>query len=210
MATFIVGFAGGSGSGKSTVIREVQTVLKKLGSTTSTTYLSADSYYRDLSHLPDQDRADRDFDHPDAIEWNLFQQHINDLREGKSIEVPVYNFVTHTRQREKTLLTPASVILVDGILIYWMPELRKLFDLRIFVDVSPDECLARRILRDMEERGRGVKSVIDQWRKTVRPGYDNFVMPTKQFAHLIIPHGGGNSEAIEAIVHRILAHTRQT
>lgn len=208
MATFIVGFAGGSGSGKSTVIQEVQDGIRRAGGE-KTVCLSADSYYRDLSLVSSEEREKHDFDHPDAIEWDLFQQHLTQLRDGQTVDIPVYNFVTHTRQKETITVQPAPVILVDGILIYWPPELRKIFNLRIFVDVPPDECLARRILRDMEERGRGVRSVIDQWRATVRPGYDNFVLPTKQFANLIVPHGGGNNEAVEAIVQRILAHTRQ-
>lgn len=209
MATLIVGFAGASGSGKSTIMKKVRMTIEREMGVGQVIVLSADSYYRDLSLLAPEARETRDFDHPDAIGWELFLSHIVQLRDGQPVEVPVYNFITHTRQKETVTIRPAPVVLVDGILIYWPLDLRAIFNLRIFVDVPLDECLARRILRDMEERGRGVRSVIDQWRKTVRPGYDHFVLPTKQFAHLVVPQGGDNNEAVEVITHRILAHTRQ-
>lgn len=209
MATFIVGFAGASGSGKSTLMKAVRNAILRENLTVSIAELSADSYYKDLTHLSPTERDGRNFDHPDAVEWNLFATHLRALLEGHRIDVPIYSFITHTRQRETTAVEPASVILVDGILIFWPQDLRDLFHLKIFVDVEPDECLARRILRDKKERGREAESVIKQWLETVRPGFDNFVEPTKRHADIMVPRGGNNPEAVAAIAHRILAHTRQ-
>ncbi len=194
-----IGVAGGSGAGKSTVAR---VILERIGAE-NITYIPHDSYYRDLSELPREQRALINFDHPDSLDTDLFVRHIHALQNGQPIEMPVYDFSTHSRTSEVRIIRPQHVILVEGILIFAEARLRDLFDVRIFVETDDDVRFIRRLQRDIHERGRTIDSVINQWMQTVRPMHLEFVEPSKRYAHVIIPEGGLNEVAIEMIVARI-------
>ncbi len=197
----VFGVAGGTASGKTTVARSI---LDQVGAH-RIAYLPHDAYYRDLSHLPLKERAQQNFDHPDALETELLIQHIQQLREGKSIDLPVYDFATYVRKSETTTVEPAPVILVDGILIFAEPELRALMDIKIFVDTDADIRLIRRIERDTRERGRTLSTTIFQYLDTVRPMDLEFVQPSRRYADIILPGGGQNRVAIEMVVSRLHA-----
>ncbi len=203
--TFLVGFAGPSGSGKSTAMRRVMEGVINATGPDKVAVINADSYY---VGVPEATAMDHDFDSPDAIEWSLLIEHLEALLSGKSIECPVYCFVTHQRLKSTRTIHPAPVIMVDGILILHIEALRKMFDLRFFVDVDLDECFIRRLERDMRERGRNLDSTIHQWRRFVRPGYYNYVLPTRRYADLVIMRGGDNTEAIATAIDRVLAHIK--
>jgi uridine kinase len=195
----VIGIAGGSGSGKTTVAQEI---LKRVG-VTRIAYLQQDSYYKDLTGL---DRAQRDevnFDHPNSLETELMIQHIASLRDLKPIQVPIYDFATDSRTGEAFTVEPRNVILVEGILIFVDPDLRKIFDVRIFVDTDSDVRFIRRLTRDITERGRSTESVIHQYQTTVRPMHLEFVEPSKRYADVIIPEGGHNVAALDMVVARI-------
>jgi uridine kinase len=192
----IIGVAGGSGSGKTTV---VNTISKTLGSEKHL-LLQHDSYYRDLKHLPFEERIKQNFDHPASLETELMIRHINVLSEGYPIEVPQYNFEKHIRKEETKTVTPREVILVDGILIFSERDLLDLMDVKIFVDTDDDIRLLRRLKRDINERGRSVESVIEQYQKFVRPMHLEFVQPSKRYADVIIPRGGKNKVALEMVL----------
>ena len=195
----VLGVAGGSGSGKSTVVREVCRILgEKL-----TSVLHHDSYYRDLSHRPFEARVQVNFDHPDALETELMVDHLHTLLQGTPVEVPTYDFATHTRARDTQLLRPTPVVVVDGILVLADARLRDVMDLRVFVDTDPDIRLLRRIRRDVVKRGRTADSVIAQYEATVRPMHLEFVEPSKRFADLVVPEGGYNRVAVDLVVTRI-------
>jgi uridine kinase len=197
----VIGIAGGSGSGKTTV---ANTILQRVGQR-NIAFLQHDSYYKDLSGLPPVQRADINFDHPDSLETELLIQHIASLRDGKPVDVPVYDFATDRRTAKTFTLQPQKVILVEGILIFTEAALRTMFDVKIFVDTDADLRFIRRLERDINERGRTTESVIKQYQATVRPMHLEFVEPSKRYADVIIPEGGFNAAAMDMVVARIEA-----
>lgn len=200
-APIIIGVAGGSASGKTTVS---QAILQRVGPE-RIAYLPHDLYYRDLSHLPLEQRARFNFDHPNALDNELLVAHLDALIAGQPVEVPTYDFATYARLEATQTIYPRPVILLEGILIFAEPVLRRRMQIKLFVDADPDLRLIRRLSRDVEERGRSVNSVIEQYLRTVRPMHLEFVEPTKRYADLIIPEGGRNLIAIEMLVARIEA-----
>ncbi len=195
----VIGVAGGTGSGKTTVAEEI---IRRIGPQRLVS-VHQDRYYRDLSHRPFEERARHNFDHPDAIEETLMVEHIEALRSGESVPLPVYDFARHVRTREVEWAEPKPVILVEGILILAVAAVHNLLDVRLFVDTDPDVRLIRRIRRDLSERGRTVASVVEQWIQTVRPMHLDFVEPSKRNADLIIPEGGFNTVALDLVISRI-------
>lgn len=195
----VIGIAGGSGSGKTTVAQEI---LDRVGPD-RIAFLQHDSYYKDLTGLPPTQRAEINFDHPNSLETDLLIQHIVSLREGQAIEVPIYNFSTHSRTDQTFKVAPHRVILVEGILIFVERALRDLFDIKIFVDTDADIRFIRRLQRDLSERGRTTESVIRQYQATVRPMHLEFVEPSKRYADVIIPEGGFNTAALDMVAARI-------
>jgi uridine kinase len=195
----VIGIAGGSGSGKTTVAQEI---LQRVGPS-RIAFLQHDSYYKDLSGLPPRQRAEVNFDHPDSLETDLLIEHIAALRDGKPVEVPIYDFSTHSRTSQTFTVQPRHVILVEGILIFTEPALRKMFDVKIFVDTDSDIRFIRRLERDITERGRTTESVIKQYQTTVRPMHLEFVEPSKRYADVIIPEGGHNTAALDMVVARV-------
>lgn len=191
----VIGVAGGSGSGKTTVVN----YLCDEFSSDNILRVEHDSYYRELSHLPFEKRAKQNFDHPASLETELMIRHIEALLEGYPVEVPVYDFELHTRKEETITATPSDVILIDGILIFSEPDLLELMDIKIFVDTDDDVRLLRRLQRDIEERGRSLESVLSQYEKFVRPMHLEFVEPSKRYADIIIPRGGKNKVALEMV-----------
>jgi uridine kinase len=199
LTPLVIGIAGGSGSGKTTV---AQTILQRVGPD-RISFLQHDAYYKDLSGLPPAQRAEVNFDHPNSLENELLIQQIQRLSDGKAVEVPIYDFSTHSRTTRTFTVQPRGVILVEGILIFAEPELRSLFDVKIFVDTDPDLRFIRRLQRDIMERGRSTDSVIKQYLATVRPMHLEFVEPSKRYADVIIPEGGFNAAALDMVVARI-------
>ena len=195
----VIGIAGGSGSGKTTVAQEI---LQRVGPD-RIAFLQHDSYYKDLSGLPPRQRADVNFDHPNSLETDLLTEHIASLRHGKAVEVPIYDFSTHSRTAISFTVQPRRVILVEGILIFTEAALRELFDVKIFVDTDSDIRFIRRLERDIAERGRTTESVIKQYQSTVRPMHLEFVEPSKRYADIIIPEGGFNTAALDMVVARV-------
>jgi uridine kinase len=195
----IIGVAGGTGSGKTTVAMRI---LEQVGAE-HISYIPHDAYYRDLSSLSHEERARVNFDHPDSLETKLLIQHLELLRGGEAVEIPVYDFTIHARTSETKHVEPATVVLVEGILLFAEPELRELFDVRLYIDTDADVRFIRRLKRDIEERGRSVESVCDQYLNTVRPMHLEFVEPSKRYADVIIPEGGFNEVAIEMVAARI-------
>jgi uridine kinase len=204
MQSLMVGVAGGSGSGKSTVARKVAELLTDI----SVAQLSMDAYYRNMSHLTFDQRKRLNWDHPDVVDMELLGNQLEALARGEAIDEPVYDFTTHLRTSRTERVACADVVIVDGILLYWDPRVRALCDIRIFVDVEADIRLIRRIRRDMRVRGRQLNDILDQYLTTVRPMHEEFVEPTKHFADIIVPHGGRNQVAIEMIAARILERLR--
>jgi uridine kinase len=196
---FIIGVAGGSGSGKTTVVRKI---LEALGDT-SVPVLEHDRYYRDRNDLRLEERAALNYDHPDSLETDLLVRHVNDLRAGRTIEAPVYDFARHARKEETETVAPGRAIIIEGILIYTDPALRKLMDVKVFVDTDDDTRFIRRLQRDISERGRTVHSVIEQYLGTVKPMHLDFVEPSKRYADIIIPQGGHNVVAIDMLLRLI-------
>jgi uridine kinase len=192
----IIGIAGGTGSGKTTVARKI---MSSVG-TDKVAMLDQDSYYRDLSHLTLPERRRHNFDHPDAVEFAFLRDHVTQLRRGEAVRKPVYSFVTSTRTGDYQLIDPAEVIIVEGILALWDEGLRNLMDVKIFVETDDDIRIVRRLSRDIRERGREFDHVVDQYMATVRPMHLTFVEPTKRYADLIIPEGGMNEVAISMVV----------
>jgi uridine kinase len=196
---FLIGLAGGTGSGKTTV---ANAIVKRVGEE-RIAILSHDSYYRDFVDLP-KDILDRqNFDHPDSLESELLVRHLKALKQGMVVETPIYDFKVHRRGAQSRRVEPRKVILVDGILIFAEPELRKLFDVKIYVDTDADIRLIRRLKRDIAERGRSVESVVTQYESTVRPMHMEFVEPSKRYADLIIPEGGENTVALDFLFARL-------
>ncbi len=192
----VIGIAGGTGSGKTTVAEKI---VKAVGRD-KVAILDQDSYYRDLSHLSIEERRKHNFDHPDALEFSLVRDHVRRLKNREQLQKPLYSFKTSARTGEYELIEPAEIIIVEGILIFWDKELRKMMDIKLFVDTDDDIRLVRRLMRDTKERGRTMDRVVDQYMQTVRPSHLSFVEPTKRYADLIIPEGGSNKVAISIVV----------
>ena len=195
----IIGIAGGSGSGKTTV---ANVILERVGKE-QIAFLPHDAYYCDLSNISLQERKKENFDHPNSLETDLLIKHLTMLKKWQAIEMPVYDFKAHTRSSKTIIVHPQKVILIEGILIFVEPALRKLFDVKIFVDTDADIRFIRRLDRDINERGRSASSVINQYLSTVRPMHIEFVEPSKRFADVIVPEGGLNTVAMDMIIARI-------
>jgi len=202
----VIGIAGGSGSGKTTVVRKIVKALPK----DSVAIISQDSYYYDNGDLSPEEKLKINFDHPNSIEWPLLIQHIHQLQQGQNIEMPIYSYVTCARAKETQLVKPKQVIIVEGILIMSRPEMRKLLDIKLFVSTDSDERLMRIIRRDIQERGRNYEDALTHYAKFVKPMHQQFIEPSKMYADVIIPEGGNNIVAIDMVVSRIklnLDHT---
>ena len=191
----IVGIAGGTGSGKTTVVKKIVENL----SGRSVAVIPQDSYYRDNSHIPPGKRQEINFDHPDSVEFSLLVEHIKKLKMGKAIEQPVYSYLTCTRLSETVTVEPQQVIILEGILILTHPPLRDMIDIKVYVDADADDRLGRVIHRDLEERGRHVGQVLERYEKTVKPMHLQFIEPTKRYADIIVPQGGENKVAIDIL-----------
>lgn len=198
-SVLVIGVAGGTGSGKTTVADEI---IRRIGAH-RLVLVHQDRYYRDLGHLEPDQRARHNFDHPDAIEESLMIEHLGLLRSGSRAPLPVYDFARHLRTREVDWVEPRQVILVEGILVLAVAGLRRLMDIKLYVDTDPDIRFIRRMNRDLTERGRTTASVVDQWLETVRPMHLEWVEPSKRYADLIIPEGGFNTVALDLIISRI-------
>ncbi len=191
----IIGIAGGTGSGKTTVVKKIMGRLDA----TQVTVIPQDNYYKDNSELPMEERHQLNFDHPDSLEFSLLAGHIDRLRSDQSIEMPIYSYLTCTRAEETVPIKPQKVIIVEGILVLSQPELRDRMDLKIYVDCDDDDRLIRCIHRDILERGRDVKSVLERYERTVKPMHIQFVEPSKRYADVIITQGGNNEAAVDMI-----------
>jgi len=200
---FVIGIAGGSGSGKSTVTREV---LSSIGPE-MTTVLIQDDYYCDQTHMSPEERRKTNYDHPDAFDWPLMVQHVQALRRGEAIEMPTYDFTQDNRASKTITVQPAPVIVIEGLFALFDADLRKMMSLKIFVDTAADVRFIRRLQRDMAERGRSAESVINQYLETVRPMHKQFIEPTKRNADVILPHGA-NGPAIDIITTKVLTLVR--
>ena len=199
--TIFIGIAGGTGSGKTTLTQHIK---KRFGSAVGVIY--HDNYYKDQADMPFEVRCRQNYDHPDAFETDLMVRHLQALKAGIPIQCPVYSYTEHTRTQEAVEIQPASVILVEGLLIYQNPELRDMMDIKIFVDTDADVRILRRILRDVEERGRSIQSVVEQYLTTVKPMHEQFIEPSKRFADIIVLEGGHNLVALDMIMQRIASH----
>ncbi len=195
----IIGIAGGSGCGKSTVVKQI---IKKLPKD-SVTVIPQDSYYKDNGHLSPEERAKINFDHPSSIEFNLLIKHLDMLREGETIGMPIYSYLTCARAKETIPVQTREVVIVEGILIMSNPRLRERMDIKVFVDADADDRLMRIIRRDIEERGRSFSQVLDHYEKYVKPMHLQFIEPTKRYADIIVPQGGANHVAIDILTSRI-------
>jgi len=196
----IIGIAGGSGSGKSTVVKKITKLLPK----DSVLVIPQDAYYKDNGHLPPEDRSKINFDHPSSIEFNLLIRHLDQLREGKSVEMPIYSYLTCARAKETIPIHPKAVLIVEGILILTNPRMRERMDIKVFVDADDDDRLMRVIRRDIEERGRSFIQVLDHYEKFVKPMHLLFIEPSKRYADIIVPLGGTNKVAIDILSSKIL------
>ncbi|NLL82292.1 MAG: uridine kinase [Tissierellia bacterium] len=195
----IIGITGGTGSGKTTVTKEI---IKSI-STDNVVVIEQDSYYKDQSDISFEERVNTNYDHPDAFDNALMIKQLKDLLEGKAIEKPIYDFETHNRKTETEIVEPKDIIILEGILILFDKEVRDLLDIKIYVDTDSDVRIIRRILRDIKERGRTLDSIIVQYMGTVRPAHLQFIEPTKRYADIIIPEGGYNKVAVDIIVAKI-------
>ena len=200
----IIGIAGGSGSGKTTLTARL---VEHFGD--ALCVVTHDNYYRAHNDLSYEERTQLNYDCPDAFENELFVEQLALLRQGRSVNCPVYDYTVHNRSDKTVLLEPRPIILVEGILIFADEELRQQMDIRVFVDTDADVRLARRVLRDSEERARSVRSIVDQWQNTVKPMHELYVEPSKKYAHVIIPEGGHNTVALDMIVDRLERHLKK-
>ena len=198
----IIGIAGGTGSGKTTVVKKIIESLPA----SEVILLPQDSYYKDSSHVPVEERQYINFDHPDAFEWSLLSKHVAMLREGKSIEQPTYSYLTCSRLPETIHIEPHNVIIIEGILALCDKKLRNMMDLKVFVDADPDERLIRVIQRDMVERGRTAEAVMERYIRVLKPMHQQFIEPCKRYADLIVPEGGNNQVAIDILTMYIKQH----
>lgn len=199
--SFIIGIAGGTGSGKTTVVNKIVEQLAK----EEVAIIPQDSYYRDNGHLPLEVRQEMNFDHPRSLEFKLLIEHIKNLKEGKAIKQPIYSYLTCTRSEESIPVAPKKVIIIEGILILQNAQLRNLMDIKVFVDADSDDRLMRVIQRDLVERGRSVSKVLERYEKTVKPMHLQFIEPTKKFADIIIPQGGENKVGIDILISIIIS-----
>ena len=199
--TIFIGIAGGTGSGKTTLTEHIK---KKFGDEVSVLY--HDNYYKAQDGVPFEVRCRQNYDHPDAFETDLMVRHIKALKTGVAIHCPVYSYSEHNRTAQTQEISPTSVVIVEGLLIFQNPELRELMDIKIFVDTDADVRILRRILRDVQERGRTIESVVEQYLTTVKPMHEQFIEPSKRFADLIVPEGGHNLVALDMIMQRIAGH----
>jgi len=199
MDVLVIGIAGGTGSGKTTVARRIidQVGAERIAS------IEQDSFYKDLSHIASDKRAKHNFDHPSALDFNLFKEQVKTLKEGKIVKKPIYDFVTHTRIKETIAVEPRQVLIVEGILIFDNKELRDLLDIKIFVETPSDIRFIRRLMRDINVRGRDIESVVKQYYSTVRPMHLAFVEPSREHSDVIVPWHDYNSVAIEMVISRI-------
>jgi uridine kinase len=191
----IIGIAGASASGKSLL---ANTIVNELG-TEKVVVISEDSYYKDHGDIPFEERTKINYDHPNSIDHDLLYEHLQILQQGKSVNIPIYNHSKHLREKETRRIGEHVIIVLEGILLFVEPQLRDLMDIRIFMETALDICLIRRLKRDIKERGRTLESVLSQYEETVRPMYQQFIEPTKRYADLIVPRGGGNRIAIDMI-----------
>ena len=198
----IIGIAGGTGSGKTTVVRKIMESLPQ----GEVVLLPQDSYYKDSSHVPVAERQNINFDHPNAFDWPLLSQHVQQLREGKAIEQPTYSYLTCTRGKETIHIEPRQVIIIEGILALCDPTLRQLMDLKVFVDADPDDRLIRVIQRDVVERGRTAEAVMNRYVSVLKPMHQQVIEPCKSYADLIVPVGGNNQVAIDILTMYIKRH----
>ena len=196
---FLIGVAGGSSSGKTTVAER----LAELAGEAHLALLKLDAYYVPLDDVPREERESFDYDHPDAFDWTLLNDHIAALVAGAPVPVPVYDYVEYTRSGDVRVVHPAQIVVVEGILVLWEPTLRERFDLKVFVDTDADVRLIRRLRRDVAERGRTTESVIEQYLATVRPAHEQFIEPSKRYADVIVPQGGLNRPALDVLVARV-------
>lgn len=195
----LIGITGGTGSGKSTIAKEIYAKFSEecIG------MMEQDSYYKDQSHLTPEDRCKTNYDHPNAFDNDLLVKHLKDLLEGENIEKPIYDFTTHNRSSKKVVVEAKEIIIVEGILVLEDPRIRELLDIKIYVDTDADVRIIRRMVRDMNERGRTMESVINQYLNVVKPMHNQFTEPTKKYADIIIPEGGRNKVAIDLMVTKI-------
>ncbi|MCR5334575.1 MAG: uridine kinase [Bacteroidaceae bacterium] len=200
---YIIGIAGGTGSGKTTVVRKIMEALQD----ENVAVIPQDSYYNDNSLISMEDRRKINYDHPSAFDWDLLRKQIQQLRDGKAIEQPTYDYITSNRKKETVHVEPCEVIIIEGIMALYKKEMRDLMDLKIFVDADTDVRLIRNIQRDTVERGRTAQMVIDRYLEVLKPMHEEFIEPTKRYADLIIPQGGSNKKAIDImrtyIIHRL-------
>lgn len=191
----ILGIAGGTGSGKTTVVDQVAHEYQD----SDVTVISQDSYYKDTSHLTYEERVEINFDHPSSIDFALLKEHLMELRKGNSIDQPVYSFVEHNRTAETVRTNPSNVIIVEGILILTLPEIRELFDIKVYIDCDSDERLIRRLKRDITDRGRDINEVLDRYQNTLKPMHQQFIEPTKAYADVIIPTNRLNKVGVKIL-----------
>ncbi len=197
----VIGIAGGTGSGKTTLMKNL---VERLGD--EVTVMSHDNYYKRLDHLSFEERCSVNYDEPGAFDTSLMAYHLSELRRGAEVECPIYDFTVHNRSNETLRLVPRKVIIVEGILIFENEDLRNLMDIRIFVDTDADIRLCRRIKRDVNKRGRTLESVLKQYQATVKPMHEAYVEPSKKYAHIVVPEGGKNQVALDMIFDRIQFH----
>lgn len=192
----VIGIAGGTGSGKSTVVQKLREMLHE-----EIVVIPQDAYYKDCSHLSPEEKAVQNFDHPDSIDFDLLIEHLNELKAGRAVEQPVYSYITCSRSKTETVkVKPAHIIVVEGLLIFTCERLRNMFDIKIFVDADSDDRLSRVIARDIVERGKSVEQVLRRYELTVKPMHLQFIEPSKRYADIIIPQGGHNQVAIDILV----------
>ena len=196
---FLIGVAGGSSSGKTTAAER----LAELAGEEHLALIKLDSYYVELGDRTLEERREFNFDHPDAFDWPLLNDHLAALAAGAPVPVPVYDYVQYNRSGDVRVVRPASIVVVEGILVLWEPSLRERFDLKVFIDTDADLRFIRRLQRDIGERGRSAQSVIDQYLATVRPAHERFIEPSKRYADVIIPNGGLNRPAIDVLLARV-------
>lgn len=201
MDVMILGIAGGTGSGKTTLTRRLK---ERFGDEVSVVY--HDNYYKRRDDLTYEERCAINYDHPNAFDTDMLLEHLAQLKAGKAVECPVYDFTVHNRSDKTVLVQPAPVIIVEGILLFAFPELCDLMDIKVFVDTDADVRILRRIVRDVNKRGRTLESVISQYLTTVKPMHEQFVEPSKRKADIIVPEGGKNTVALEMLVHRVSSH----
>ena len=201
----IIGIAGGTGSGKTTVVKKLLERLPK----SKVALMPQDSYYNDGNDVPIEERQKVNYDHPNAFDWALLRQQLSDLQNGKTIEQPVYDYITSSRQKETITITPKPIILVEGIMALYDPEIRESMNLKIFVDADADDRLIRVIYRDIVERNRTVEDVIKRYQEVLKPMHQQFIEPCKRYADIIVPQGGHNAKAIDTVARSIIQHINE-